>query len=100
MMARYTVNVVAAGGRKASLLVVLSPSQLCSAMLHTVKSRLPPLSSKFGLADAKSAHITMHINAEDGPILDIEDLLSDCLLDPKEIVYAVIDVVRPSILII
>jgi hypothetical protein len=90
-MARYTVN-VAAGDRRASLLVVLSPSQLCSALLNTVKSRLPPLSSKFGITDAKNARVTLHLNTEDGPMLDLEDLLSDCLPDPKEVVYAVIDV--------
>jgi hypothetical protein len=90
-MARYTVN-VAAGDRRASLLVVLSPSQLCSALLNTVKSRLPPLSSKLGITDAKNARVTLHLNAEDRPMLNLEDLLSDCLPDPKEVVYAVIDV--------
>jgi hypothetical protein len=90
-MARYTVN-VAAGDRRASLFVVLSPSQLCSALRDTVKSRLPALSTKLGLTDAKNSQLTLHLNAADGPMLDLEDLLSDCLPDPKEVVYAVIDV--------
>jgi hypothetical protein len=90
-MARYTVN-VAAGGRRASLLVVLSSSQLCSALHDSVTSRLPALATKLGLTDAKQPQITLHLERDDGPMLDLEDLLSDVLPDPKETVYAVIDV--------
>ena len=86
-MARYTVT-VAAGERRASLLVVLSPSQLCSALRDRVKSRLPDL----GLTAAKGAHITLHLNTEDGPMLDVEDLLSDVLPNAEETVYAVVHV--------
>ncbi|KAI5374009.1 hypothetical protein J4E82_007283 [Alternaria postmessia] len=90
-MARYTVN-VAAGGRRASLLVVLSSSQLCSALHDSVTSRLPALATKLGLTDAKQPQITLHLERDDGPMLDLEDLLSDVLPDPKETVYAVIDI--------
>jgi hypothetical protein len=90
-MARYTVN-VAAGGRRASLLVVLSPSQLCSALHDSIKSRLPALATKLALTDTEHSHITLHLNTKDGPMLDLEDLLSDVLPDPNEAVYAVIDV--------
>ncbi|CAN9388920.1 unnamed protein product [Alternaria sp. RS040] len=90
-MARYTVN-VAGGGRRASLLVVLSPYQLCSALHDRVKSRLPALATKLGLTDAKQPQITLHLERNDGPMLDLEDLLSDVLPDPKETVYAVVDI--------
>ncbi|KAI4936692.1 hypothetical protein J4E86_011309 [Alternaria arbusti] len=84
-MARYTVT-VAGGERRASLLIVLSPSQLCSALRDRVKSRLPDL----GLTAAKGAQITLHLNTEDGPMLDVEDLLSDVLPNAEETVYAVV----------
>ncbi|KAF7673903.1 hypothetical protein GT037_007669 [Alternaria burnsii] len=90
-MARYTVN-VAARGRRASLLVVLSPSQLCSALHDRVKSRLPALATKLGLTDAKQPQITLHLERNDGPMLNLEELLSDVLPDPKETVYAVVDI--------
>jgi len=90
-MARYTVT-VAAGGCRASLLVVLSLSQLSSALLDSVTSRLPSLATKLGLSDAKGAQIALHLNAEDGPMLNVEDLLSDVLPNAEETVYAVIDV--------
>ena len=92
-MARYTVK-VAAGERRASLLVVLSPSQLCSALLSSVTSRLPSVATRLGLSDVKGAQITLHLNTDDGPMLDVEDLLSDVLPNADETVYAVIDVSR------
>ena len=95
-MARYTVN-VAAGGRRASLLVVLSPSQLCSALHDGIRSRLPTLADKLGITDTKEPRITLHLKGEDGPMLDIEDLLSDVLPNPEEIVYAIIDVSRRQV---
>lgn len=44
-----------------------------------------------GLDSASDAHITLHLNAPDGPILDTEDLLSDALPDAEEKVFAVIN---------
>jgi len=95
-MARYTVS-VAAGGRKASLLVVLSPSQLCSALHDSIRSRLPTLADALGITDIKEPRITLHLKGEDGPMLDIEDLLSDVLPNPEEIVHAIIDVSRRQV---
>jgi len=86
-MARYTVK-VAAGERRASLLVVLSPSQLCSALHDRIASRLPAL----GLTAVEAAQVTLHLNTEDGPMLDVEDLLSDVLPNAEETVYAVVHV--------
>jgi hypothetical protein len=90
-MARYIVTVVA-GGQTASLLVVLSPSQLCSALVDTIKSRLPTVASRLGLATANGIHITLHLDSEHGLMTDTEDLLSDVLPGVKGTVYAVVDV--------
>ena len=92
-MARYTVT-VAAGERRASLLVVLSPSQLYSTLHDRVTSRLPAL----GLIAAEGAQIMLHLNTEDGPMLDVEDLLSDVLPNAEETVYAVVHVSRQELL--
>lgn len=89
-MARYIVK-VASGGQIASLLLVLSPSQLCSALLDTVKSRLPTVASQLGLTTLSDLHITLHLNSERGPMLDIEDLLSDILPDAQGTIYAVVE---------
>lgn len=83
---------VAAGSRRASLLVVLSPFQPCSTLAESVRSRLPTLTNKLGPIDASDLQITLHLNTEDGPMFDLENLLSDVLPDPKDTVYAVIEV--------
>jgi hypothetical protein len=90
-MARYIVK-VASGGRTASLLVVLSPDQLCSALLDAIQTRLPAIASKLGLAATNNPHITLHLETEDGPLIDTEDILSTVLPNAKEMVYAVIEV--------
>jgi len=81
------VQVVAPDGGTLSLLVALSPSQLCAALRDKIRSRLPGL--RLGLT-APDADVTLHLDAADGPILDTEDLLSDVLTNDKDVVYAVI----------
>ncbi|KAF2114818.1 hypothetical protein BDV96DRAFT_575954 [Lophiotrema nucula] len=89
-MARYVVKVVA-GGRTASLLVVLSPSALVSALIDKVKDRLPGLN--LGVDTVQDGELVLHLDAADGPILDNEDLLEDALPDPKaETLFAVIGI--------
>ncbi|KAJ8116748.1 hypothetical protein OPT61_g1881 [Boeremia exigua] len=88
-MARYVVEVTA-GGQTASLLVVLSPSHLCSVLVDTVRTRLPTIASRLGLATTNDLHISLHLDSDTGPLIDVEDLLSDALPDAKETVYAVI----------
>ncbi|KAH6622099.1 hypothetical protein C7974DRAFT_216154 [Boeremia exigua] len=88
-MARRIVKVMF-GGQAASLLVVLSSSQLCSALADTVRTRLPTIASKLGLATTDGLHISLHLESETGPMLDPEDLLCDVLLDTKETICAVI----------
>lgn len=90
-MTRYVVK-VAAGERTVSLLVVLSSSQLCSALLDAVKARLPTVASKLGLTDTDNLQITLHLNEIDGPILDFEDLLCDVIHYSDEVCFAVIQV--------
>ncbi|KAJ4303177.1 hypothetical protein N0V90_002070 [Kalmusia sp. IMI 367209] len=84
-MARYTVSVALPDGRVMRLLIVLSPKQLCSALLHKIKGRLSTLSH----ADP-DADIQLHLNSADGPVLDTEDLLGDVLSGPGDSIFAVI----------
>ena len=90
-MARYTIK-VASGGQTASLLVVLSPDQLCSALVDAIRKRLPTIASKLNLATTNNLHINLHLDKEDGPMLDAEDLLSNVLPGADETVFAVIEV--------
>ena len=90
-MARYVVNITA-GGRATSLLVVLSPSQPCLALVDAVKARLASVASKLDFPASDSFAITLHLDNVDVPILDPEDLISDVLPDTKEACYAVIEV--------
>jgi hypothetical protein len=92
-MARYVVKVTASD-LTASLLVILSPSQLCSALVDAVKARLASIASKLNLSISDNLTITLHLENADGPILDPEDLLSDVLPDANEICHAVIEVSR------
>ncbi|KAA8625902.1 hypothetical protein PtrSN002B_006033 [Pyrenophora tritici-repentis] len=94
-MESYTVRVIAEG-RSQRLLVVLSPSQLCSALVDSVRSQLPTLTTSLQLSDTKDYQISLHFTAEDGPRLNMEDLLSDTLPDPREVVYAVVDGIAPE----
>ncbi|KAI4653099.1 hypothetical protein J4E85_010971 [Alternaria conjuncta] len=89
-MARYTVKVVA-GSRTVSLLVVLSPSQSCSALLDKVRSRLPDFS-----VPAHGTQIILRLDTQFGPVLDLDDLLSDVLPNTDETVYAVVYRLLPA----
>ncbi|PZD25093.1 hypothetical protein A1F97_07973 [Pyrenophora tritici-repentis] len=97
-MESYTVRVIAEG-RSQRLLVVLSPSQLCSALVDSVRSQLPTLTTSLQLSDTKDYQISLHFTAEDGPRLNMEDLLSDTLPDPREVVETTlrIRVVTPEL---
>ncbi|KAF2789615.1 hypothetical protein K505DRAFT_341133 [Melanomma pulvis-pyrius CBS 109.77] len=88
-MARYVVNVVAAG-RTTSILVILSSSAIVLSLVDKIKARLPSLN--LGITSDTNLELTLHINAPDGPILDEEDLLSDILPDStKEQLFAVVN---------
>lgn len=79
-MARYPVTVALPNGQVATrLLVVLSPDQLCSAMLEKVKNRYPT-----------DLPITLHLNSADGPILDAEDSLGDTIIEASDAIFAVL----------
>ncbi|KAF2824079.1 hypothetical protein CC86DRAFT_421855 [Ophiobolus disseminans] len=84
--ARYTVKFVA-GEQRGSLLVLLSPSQLCSALVDAVKKRVPDLNARVGNINA-----TLHLEEPDGPELDLEDVLSDILPGAKETVVVIFQI--------
>ncbi len=90
-MARFIVNAIA-GTRSASLLIIISPSDLCSVLLDAIKKRLPTVASRLSLTDTANLQISLHLNHMDGPILDLEDLLSDVFNGTEQTVYAVINV--------
>jgi hypothetical protein len=90
-MTRYIVEVIA-GDRTASLVVVLSSSQPCSALIDAVKARLASIASKLNLSVSDNLTITLHLEEHDGPILDPGDLLHEVLPYTNEICCAVIEV--------
>ncbi|KAI8940672.1 hypothetical protein NX059_001942 [Plenodomus lindquistii] len=95
-MARYAVTIVA-GERRVSVLIVHSPDELCSALIDTVKLRVASLHHKLALPDATDLQVALHLDTEDGPLIDPEDLLSDVLPGgATETVYAVINIEMPN----
>lgn len=86
------IVIVAAGRHAASLSVTIDSSQLCAALVESVKDHLPALLSKLDLTSADSINISLHRDSTNGPALDTESLLSDVLPDVTEMVYAVINV--------
>ena len=84
--ARYTVK-FAAGERRGSLLVLLSPTQPCSVLIDVVKTRVPGLN-----ADVNGCDATLHLEDVDGPELCPEDALFDVLPGAKETVVVVFKV--------
>jgi hypothetical protein len=88
---RYTVKFVT-GERRGSLLVLLSPSQPCSALTDAVKKRVPEVTETVA---------SLHLEEADGPQLYGEDTLSNVLPGAEEtavVVFEVSDVsdLRPS----
>jgi hypothetical protein len=90
-MERYTVKYVA-GERKGSLLIALSPTQPCSALVDAVKIRLPTFPTKQEHLDVRDLDATLHLEEPDGPMLYAADPLSDVLPGAKEIVVVVFQV--------
>lgn len=82
--ARYTVKFVA-GEHQGSLLVVLSPSQPCSALCDAVRKRRKDLT-------LDGVEATIHLEEAAGPELYAEDALSDVLPGAKEAVVVVFKV--------
>jgi hypothetical protein len=83
-LARYTVKFVAAE-RQGSLLVLLSPSQPCSALCDAVRKRRNDL-------NLDGVEATLHLEDADGPELYPADSLSDILPGAKETVVVVFQV--------
>lgn len=81
-MQRYTVTIVSSGDSKERpvLLVPFQPSALVTAFVDELFKRI----ARQGLAIAPNTHIaTLHLDSETGGLVDVEDLLSDVVLDPK-----------------
>tara|TARA_R110002003_G_scaffold48_14_gene4032 strand:+ start:18697 stop:19020 length:324 start_codon:yes stop_codon:yes gene_type:complete len=84
--ARYTVKFVA-GERRGSLLVLLDPTQPCSALIDVARNRLTDIPTS--LSDASA---TLHLEEPDGPMLYLADTLADVLPGAKETVVVVFQV--------
>jgi hypothetical protein len=80
------------------MLVPLSPTEPCSALIEAVKSRLPRPRTQQEHVDVKDADATLHLEDPDGPMLYAADTLSDVLPGAKEpvvVVFQVREVLTP-----
>lgn len=73
------------------LLVLLSSSQPCSALVDAVKKHIPELNSSNTDTD-----VSIHLGEADGAELYAEDALSDVLSGAKETVVVVFKLVTSS----
>lgn len=91
MAARYTVKFVA-GERRGSLLVLLPPSQPCSALVDAVRDRLVTAKTPVPHLDLSEVDASLHLEEPDGPELYAADTLSHVLPDARETVVVVFQV--------
>lgn len=76
-------------GRRPSLLVPFSPEAVISAFIDGLWKRLARHGGAIPLS-AETHNVSLHLEHEDGPAIDIEDLLSDVILDVQtEKIFAV-----------
>jgi hypothetical protein len=94
-MARYTVEFVA-GGRRGSLLIPLSPTEPCSSLIDSVKSRLSSIKNQPELSSIKDIDVTLQLGDEDDRMLYLADTLSDVLYGAKETVVVVFEIGQPT----
>lgn len=94
---RYLVVIVrppsevafASPGRRASLLVPFSPEAIISTFIDELWKRLARHDGAIPLT-AETHNVALHLEHENGPAIDAEDLLSDVIRDcQKEKIYAV-----------
>jgi hypothetical protein len=90
-MERYTVKYVA-GERRGSIIIALSPTEPCSALIEAVKTRLPIDTTQHEHLDVNDLDATLHLEDPDGPMLYAGDTLSDILPAAKETVVVVFKV--------
>lgn len=94
---RYLVIIVrqpsevaaASPGRRASLLVPFSPEAIVSTFIDELWKRLARHDGAIPLT-AETHKVSLHLEHESGPAIDVEDLLSDVISDTqKEKIFAV-----------
>lgn len=94
---RYLVIIVrppsevasATPGRRASLLVPFSPEAIVSTFIDELWRRLARHDGAIPLT-AETHKVSLHLEHESGPAIDVEDLLSDVIIDTqKEKIFAV-----------
>lgn len=76
-------------GRRPSLLVPFSPEAVIRAFIDELWKRLARHGGAIPLTP-ETHNVSLHLEHEDGPAIDIEDLLSDVILDAqREKIFAV-----------
>lgn len=94
---RYLVIIVrppsevasASPGRRASLLIPFSPEGIISTFIDELWKRLARHDGAIPLT-AETHKVSLHLDHESGPAIDVEDLLSDVISDTqKEKIFAV-----------
>lgn len=76
-------------GRRASLLVPFSPEAIVSRFIDELWKRLARHDGAIPLT-AETHNVSLHLDHENGPAIDAEDLLSDVISDTqKEKIFAV-----------
>ncbi|KAL2273825.1 hypothetical protein FJTKL_04078 [Diaporthe vaccinii] len=76
-------------GRRASLLVPFSPEAIISTFIDELWRRLARHDGAIPLT-AETHNVSLHLEHENGPVIDVEDLLSDVITDTqKEKIFAV-----------
>lgn len=76
-------------GRRASLLVPFSPEAIISSFIDELWKRLARHDGAIPLT-AETHDVSLHLDHENGPAIDIEDRLADVIVDTqKEKVFAV-----------
>jgi hypothetical protein len=98
-MERYTVKYVA-GERRGSMLIALSPTEPCSALIDAVKTRLPIRTTQHEHPDVKDLDATLHLEDPGGPMLYAGDPLSDVLPGAKETVVVVFQMSAREIILL
>ncbi|KAI7775698.1 hypothetical protein LA080_006427 [Diaporthe eres] len=77
-------------GRRASLLVPFSPEAIISTFIDELWRRLARHDGAIPLT-AETHNVSLHLEHENGPVIDVEDLLSDVITDTqKEKIFAVV----------
>lgn len=76
-------------GRRASLLVPFSPEAIVSSFVDELWKRLARHDGAIPLT-AETHDVSLHLDYEDGPAIDVEDRLADVIVEAqKEKVFAV-----------